>query len=386
MTPRSIGIAVLLLSFVGFGSHSAVAPARAALGRTADLTPKKKRSKKKKRAKARGKKSDKRPFPKGSREKEFAEKLGEDYQPRYTDHFVVLYNCDEKVMKDFILRLEQTYKSVHRFAKKQGIKIKYPKEKLIVIFCPDYDEYNGKCQELVGRGAPAGAAGLYWSDPANFSIFYDMSQSKIMLEFASKENSLREQARNSKDPRMKKQKSKEAQWYVGRAKRYQQTNNRSVVQHEVAHQLLYNLQVHRSGARNPQWFVEGSATLFEPPPGKSGAGFNVINQRRLGDIRETFIRYTADDLRKFVGAGATRGGMLSNENYARSWALCYYLLKRKRKQLPIYIELVKQRSRREAMTPQDAIDDFEQAFGKIDGKFAKSWSKYITTLPFMPDR
>lgn len=384
MTPRSVGIAVLLISFLGFGLHGSVSPAQAAIGRAAHLAPKKKR-RKKKRARAAGKKSNKHPFPKGPREKEFAEKLGENYHPRYTDHFVVLYNCNEKVMKDFILRLEQTYKSVHRFTKKQGIKIKYPKEKLIVIFCPDYQEYNGHCKEIVGRGAPAEAAGLYWSGAANFSIFYDMSQSKSMLEFASKARSLREEARKAKDTRVKKQKSREAQWYVGRAKRYQQTNNRSVVQHEVAHQLLYNLQVHHSDSRNPQWFVEGLATLFEPPPGRSGAGFNVINQSRLGGIRDTFTHYTPDDLREFVGAGAKRGGMLSLENYSRSWALCYYLLKKKRKQLPVYIDLIKHRPRRKEMTPQDAIDDFEKAFGKIDRKFVKGWSKYITSLPFMPE-
>ena len=108
----------------------------------------------------------------------------------------------------------------------------------------------------------------------------------------------------------------------------------------------------------------------------------------MGGIREKFVNYTADDLRKFVGAGHTRGKMLSSEDYARSWALCYYLFKSKkrREQFPIYIELVKLRSNREEMTPQDAIADFEKAFGKIDGKFAKGWSKFITALPFMPDR
>jgi hypothetical protein len=379
MSPRIACVAVLFLPFVGFGSYWSVTPAQAALGLMTHLAPKKERGRTK------DKQDDKHPFPKGPREKEFVEKLGEDYHARYTDHFVVLYKADESVVKDFILRLERTYKSVHRFTVKQGIKIKYPKEKLIVIFCPDYDEYNGHCEGFVGRGAPASAAGLYWSGSANFSIFYDMSQSKAMLEFATKADGLREQARNSKDPRVKRQKSKEAQWYVGRAKRYQQTNNRSVVQHEVAHQLLYNLQVHHSTARNPQWFVEGLATLFEPPPGKSGAGFNVINQSRLRGIRDSFDKYTADDLRKFVGAGATRGGMLSLENYARSWALCYYLLKTKRKQLPTYIDLIKQRSRRKEMRSQDAIADFEKAFGKIDEKFIKRWSRFITSLPFMPD-
>lgn len=385
MTPRSVGTAILLLSLIGFGPHSGVAPARAALGRTVDRAPKKKRSKKKQPEK-KSRKNDKHPFPKGPREKVFAEKLGEDYRPRYTDHFVVLYNVDEKVVKNFILRLEQTYKSVHRFTEKQGIKIEYPKEKLIVIFCLDYDELDGLCEQFVGRSAPASVAGLYWSGSVNFSIFYDMSQSKAMLEFASKADRLREEARKARNRRVKRQKFKKAQWYVGRAKRYQQTRNRSVVQHEVAHQLLYNFEVHRSGVRNPRWFLEGLATLFEPPPGKSGAGFNVINQKRLGAIRETFVNYTADDLREFVGAGHTRGKMLSLENYARSWALCYYLLKTKGKQFPTYIDLIKQRSRRKEMTPQDAIADFEKAFGKIDGKFTNRWSRFITTLPFMPDR
>ncbi|MCG8405093.1 MAG: DUF1570 domain-containing protein [Phycisphaerales bacterium] len=346
---------------------------------------KKKKKKKSRKGKRTRKKKDKTVFPKGPHEKTFQKQLGEEYKTRYTDHFVVLYNGDEQVVKDFILRIEQTYKSVDRFVQKMGIRIDYPKEKLIVLFCPNYEECNRLCKQFVGRGAPQRAAGLYWSG-INFSIFYDMSQSRSMKDFAAKIKRLKEEARNAKDRNQKKAKAKEAQWYVNRSKVYQQNNNRSVVQHEVAHHLLYNLQVHQLGSRNPQWFVEGLATLFEPPPGKSGAGFYIINQRRLGDVREKLKEETPESLRAFVGAGADRSGMLSSEDYARSWALAYYLLKRKQKQLPKYVEMVKKRSRRDTMTEADAIKDFEKAFGTIDRKFVNRWLKYIDKLPYAPSQ
>lgn len=389
------GIAVLLLGWVLIVSpRPAAAGAAARPGRAGVEKPpedggkKKKRRKKRRSRRGRKKKSKKgaHPFPKGDREKTFAEKLGEDYKRRYTDHFVVLYHADEEVVKNFIFRLEQSYKSVHRFSTKLGLKLSYPKEKLIVVFCPDYEEYNAQCEVFVRRKAPKVAAGLYWSAPANFSIFYDMSQNSVMKEFADKVRNLQDAARKATDRNTKKAKAKEAQWYQNRAKRYQQTNNRSVVQHEVAHQLLYNFQVHKPGARNPQWFVEGMATLFEPPPGRRGAGFNVINQRRLGAIRESIEKYTADELRTFIGAGAEHKGMLSNEGYARAWALVYYLVKRKHKQLPKYVESIKKRSRLKDMTPEEAVADFEKAFGKVDEKFVKQWAKYIRRLPFIPER
>lgn len=347
-----------------------------------------KRSKKKKKRKKKKKKKKKNGgvFPKGPREKEFHEKLGENYKTRYTDHFVVLYYGDEEVVKDFMLRIEQTYKSVHRFVDKLGVRIDYPKEKMIVLFCPNYEEYNSRCKQFVGRGAPKEAAGLYWQDPLNFSIFYDMSQNSVMKDFAAKAQRLRDEARKAQGREQKKAKAKEAQWYDNRAKGYQQKNNRSVVQHEVAHQLLYNFDLHRPGARNPQWFTEGLATLFEPPPGRAGAGFNIINQYRLGEIRDVIKQDTVESLRSFVGGGAEHSGMLSSENYARSWALAYYLVKRKHKRLAGYVKTVKKRSRGVEMTEAEAIKDFEKAFGKIDEKFVKQWINYIYKLPYIPDR
>lgn len=346
-----------------------------------DKKSKKKKRRSGKKAKARGD----HPFPKGQREKEFSKALGESYRVLYTDHFVVLTDADEAVVRDFLPRLEKTYDSVHRFVTKMKIKIEYPKEKLPVLFCHDFDEYSARCEQFTGRPAPGDAAGLYWRAPLNFSIFYDMSKVDFILDLKTKADNLRKQAAQASDRNVKKQKLREANWYVNRIDIYQQEQNRSVVQHEVAHQLLFNLDFHKHDADNPQWFVEGMATLFEPPPGKTGAGFNVINQDRLGEVRDGLEAVTPDEFKAFIGS-PSGGGMLSSHGYARSWSICYYLVKRKRKALPKYVELIKKRKSNERISPGKDVEDFEKCFGKIDRVFTKKYAHYITHLPYMPSQ
>lgn len=320
-------------------------------------------------------------FPKGKREKQFKTALGEEYKVQRTDHFFVIYNADEEVVKDFIARLERTYDSVHRFATQLNIKITYPKEKLPVVFCNDFAEYDRRCKQLVGMNAPPEAAGLYFHEPFNFSLFYDVSQADFIKVHAAEAKRLKEEAKTTKDPNERKNKTRQAEWILNKIDTIQQQQNRSVVQHEVAHQLLFNLGVHLPGVDNPQWFTEGLATQFEPPPNKLGAGFNIVNQERLQEYRESY-KDTAPDLRALVGR--SREGMLTSEGYALAWALTYYVVKQKSKALPEYVELLKQRKTGEAVSREQQIADFEKCFGKLDSKFTKQWSEFIKKIPYRP--
>lgn len=327
-------------------------------------------------------------FPKGKREKEFAKLLGDGYKIRHTPHFVVLYNADEKIVKDFMARIEKTFDAVLRFASTLDIKVAYKADKLPIIFCKDHDDFRVVYRIVRGGGdPPSEAAGLYFSGKPNVSLFYDMSRNKYMLEWAQKVKQLQEEARRATDANTRKAKIREAQWYSNRSLVYQEEQNRSVVQHEVAHQLLYNFRVHNwdAGWANPQWLVEGMATLFETPPGKRGAGFNVINQQRLGEIREKMPAISAAHWRSFIGQPSPGRQMLSTEGYAQSWALVYYLAKRKPKELPTYVELIKKRKVDDAVPPDEELADFEKCFGKVDDKFARSIADFIKKLPYRPD-
>lgn len=375
---RSAVFATLVIALCGLFGIAFMPALMAAPPKSGDKKSKSRSS----RSKSSKKKSAGTSFKKGPREKEFADAVGEDYRVKHTDHFIVLTNADEAIVRDFLPRLEKTYDSVHRFVDQVGVKIKYPKEKLPVLFCHDFDEYSARCKQLAGRPAPSDAAGLYWPHPLNFSLFYDMSQVSFVKETTAKAEQLKQEAAKTPDRNAKQAKLREANWYINRIAIYQQEQNRSVVQHEVAHQLLFNLQFHKIDVDNPQWLVEGMATLFEPPPGKTGAGFNVINQSRLGEIRDALVVMKTDDLKNFVSS--TYAGMLSSQGYAQSWALCYYLVKRKSKELPKYVELIKKRPVDREMSAKENLADFEKCFGKVNDLFTKKFTNYITKLPFMP--
>lgn len=323
-------------------------------------------------------------FPKGPREREFRKLLGEDYRVRHTDHFVVFYSADEVVVKDFLHRIEKTFDSVHRFATKLNIKVRYTDDKLPIVFSKDHQEFRGVFRGIRGGDPPDAAAGLYLSGKPNVSLFYDMSQNPFMKEWADKVRQLQEEARKATDSDTRKAKVREAQWYSNRSLVYQEEQNRSVVQHEVAHQLLYNFRVHNwdSSWANPQWLVEGMATLFEVPPGKHGAGINVINQRRLGDIREAFPNFKTENWRQFIGEPSAGRQMLSNEGYAQSWALTYYLVKRKPRELPKYVEMIKKRKTSRPVSAEQELTDFEKCFGKVDDQFTKAIADFVKKLPY----
>src|SRR5207247_2529427 len=122
----------------------------------------------------------------------------------------------------------------------------------------------------------------------------------------------------------RRQKTHEREATLNQAKRYQEKNNKSVVQHEVAHQLLHNFQVHRRDVMNPVWFVEGLATLFEPPPGATGAGYNVVNQYRLWRLREA-DKGGLPELAELVQEPTMLRGGDMDRGYAYAWGLTYYL-------------------------------------------------------------
>ena len=111
--------------------------------------------------KPRGSRDDKKKdeFPRGDHEKQFREGLGEEYRVLYTPHFAVFTNADEKLVKTFIHRMEVTYDSVFRLCDRTGVKIKRPKEKLVVIYNATYDDYNQVCITFTGQGVAAGCTG-----------------------------------------------------------------------------------------------------------------------------------------------------------------------------------------------------------------------------------
>ena len=341
-------------------------------------------------------------------ERELVEIGGPGLRLRRTEHFVVAYNASDESPTALISRLEATHRSVYRFCRINKLPARPLSRRLQVLFFDTYDEYA-----RIARAAGfsyQGSVGFY-SQRTNVATFYNILNSPQLSEI----NRLIEQAegrierlRRTRpiDRRALRVQVRERFRLVNVRDRTVERLNRSTVQHETAHQLLFNAGVHVRGARNPDWLVEGLACLFETPPSASGAGAGAVNQLRLADFRACLGeadpggQLKADDLQTALAAGkfVPLSRLVSDPTlftrradpnlvhyYSQAWSLVCYLQRAKREKFAEYLGLLGQRQVGQPVGPEQEIAEFQSIFGSLDERFERRWAAYILTkLRFKP--
>ncbi len=324
---------------------------------------------------------------------------GPQFAIRRTAHFVVAYDTPDEVVDDFISRLEATYASVYRFLSVHEFCYTHAENRLQVLFFSKVSGFRNYARSV--SPSLTGAAGFYHPG-TNRSAFYDTADMPEMVvvnrRIESLERALKRQimGRTPFDRRAVVQ-----QLQLLRNKRDQivASVNQMVVQHEVAHQVFYNSGLHKPGADNPTWVVEGLACLFEPPSGREGAGLGIINQMRLADFRqalagnrkripkaEDFAAALEADrlvsLRTLIGDKSVFDTRRPNVNacYAQAWALMYYLHRHRRDDLSVYLTVLARRPSDRGYTPEQEVMQFEYVFGPIDDNLRSRWLNYILSL------
>lgn len=310
-------------------------------------------------------------------------RAGSNFKLRQTPHFVIAYDTDDATLKNFISRVEVTYRSVAGFAERMEVATTVPAEKLQIVFFDQLADYQAFGRKI-GFPADEGAPGFYQHD-LNQSAFFNYANSKSVAQAREELQGVRDQmqraapGRSGFDPNRVKA-------FEANIDAMQDRINRLVVQHEVAHHVLFNIGLHAKGAANPRWFSEGLATMFETPPSRSGAGIGAINQDRLGDWLELERTGKLTALREFVGNAELL--LPSNPDavngYAQAWSLVHYLQRSKRPQLVAYIQLIRQRMEERIYSPEEELATFEKAFGPLDQRFSENWVSFIKRLPYRP--
>jgi hypothetical protein len=363
-------------------------------------------------------------------EKDLADEAGPGFAIKRTSHFIVAYNTQPRVMDELTTRLEQTYFMVYQFCEMNGIKAHRPQRRLEVLF---FDKRAGYDRYAAHLGiAAAGTFGLYHT-PTNRSFFFNAANDpeivKLGAMIADASENMRNMSKTLDDipndqtrfevrfsdgrrfvgtkAEIGRQVSKEIEKskaelgrLESRRKTYCEQINQTVIQHETAHQTLFNAGVHVRGASNPRWLVEGLACLFETPPGPPGSGFAVLNASRLHDFRvavaggETQKQITSRDYLRAVVDGRIlspsqlilKPGLLDARGdegtraYALAWALCHYLQRNQREQLAGYLAVVGSRHPGDHPRPEEELALFEEHFGPIDEVFLRKFSAFILGL------
>jgi len=289
---------------------------------------------------------------------------GKDFSIHHTNHFLIASDGDERVVKPLADRLEATYLAVVRFAEDLKLPIHPPADPLPVLLFnrhSDFERYAG----IVGFKDPA-APGFYHlrNNTAAFCNVLDLPQVRDISQRIEQA----EAAERIIDWRSQRDALVE-------------TFNRLVIQHEAAHQVLFNTGVLSRDADNPDWLLEGLACQFEV------SSRSAVNQLRLADFREALAARSDKQLLSLPDLVADEFNLADESKrtirYAQAWALVDYLHRSHSAALAAYMR--RQDARKDKIANrQDLITEFQSVFGSLDQEFEQLWIVSVLRLPFDP--
>ncbi len=348
---------------------------------------------------------------------------GTGFRTQWTGHFLICYDTSDDVLQPLIARLEGTFDSILQYCKRIGLEITLPAQPLNVLLFDKPEDFNRFCRAR--RMEVAGVAGIY--DPnSNLAVFANALNRtdvrKITARIGELQGTLRELREDPPQSVTVEQRRKALTRKLNllRVRREVLVDkaNRLVLQHEIAHQVLFNIGIHARGADNPVWLLEGLACQFEMvrcilihhPPGSvhqgqvnQDAAYQPvrINHERLGDLREALgltpdtRRVTDRQYSEAVAAGrlaplvslVTEPKALSATSangafrYAQAWALVYYLQQHHSEAFTAYLRGLAKRIPHVVASPKQERERFESLFGPLDDRFRRNWLNTMARLP-----
>jgi hypothetical protein len=326
-----------------------------------------------------------------------------------TEHFRITYDTSREVVTPLVGRLEATYEGVRRFCEASGLQLKPLASRLEVVVFDRYEDFSRRAQ--VAGVAGASIAGFYHPESnttALCSVLDTPDLRRITWEIERIQRQIAELVPQESDSKARAETREGLEQTGSRltadrnalAERF----NRLVIQHEVAHQVLYNLGAHVRGGSNPPWLLEGLACQFEVLSHESGEWTAGINDMRLADLREALgvapdaKSVSEDAYRKAFESGrlaplvdlVSDPALLAKDDgnlafrYAQCWALVHFLRHKDGKAFATYLRMRSGYQPGVQMQPESELAGFRAAFGEPNGSFQRQWLSYVLGLPFNP--
>lgn len=315
--------------------------------------------------------------------------IGEGFKLRRSLHYSIIYNTSDEDVAVFEYAIEKTYRACAKWCISLDLDIHPPTEKLLTHFFNDYKEYERYSQAVGGPVSSPNILG-YYSPTTNYSYFYNIRNTpgfkNAKLNIDRQISELAESLKRGDVPSAQKkairQQIRRLRATQNRVNTYGGDLTEETLQHEVAHQVLFNIGFHNEKAAlqgaNPRWFAEGVAQLFEPIYTGGGSGFGKVNKAKAAEFHQLLKNdalYPVDgfvsDIRFFFTGNV--GGIA----YPQAWALAHYLTRAKREELKNYINEVNSRGAEYEMNPEKDLATFEKHFGKVDKAWVKRWKDYM---------
>lgn len=327
------------------------------------------------------------------------------FRIRESDHFTICYDTPYSTIRPLIGRLEGTYDAIERFCKTLDWSNGSASTRMGVILFRQFEDYS-KYAEADGQSANNLAG--YYSRQTHLSTFCDTLSSPIMkgivdqikrgekrIEQMNQRNRGGRGGRSGLQPLIQELMLLRLQ-RDSIVKRF----NRFVIQHEAAHQMLFNVGVHAPDKYNPYWIVEGLACQFETTQSSLKGKLRNTNHLRLLDFHAAVgatlhaKRVSVADYNEAVQSGrwiplrefVTDPQLFTHRDdqitfrYAQAWALVFYLHRESPEAFSKYLRSIYASTIDGVPSREQLLTAYERQFGKIDQKMEAAWINTILKL------
>lgn len=296
--------------------------------------------------------------------------FGPGFETLATERYLFVHNVSDAYV-DWCARLfEKVADAFDKFAVKSKLPTTERVEPMVVVIFATQRQFF----EYAARETPS---------PDKLAAYYNMQTNRVALYDLSGAESSR--AADADEPERRRRAFQETKEFLSRPNA---AFNVATIVHEASHQVAFNRGLFLRTGPFPFWAVEGLALTFETPNGRaSQGGWNFTgsfpkNERLL----ERFRQYAAttrqrDPLRSLVAAQNIGDARDDVEGfYAASWALFYYLYKRRPNELAAYLRETAAKPAFVAYPAADRIADFEKHFGDDWEKLTDNLLRFIRRL------
>jgi len=255
--------------------------------------------------------------------RELYREFGDSMQITTTKHYIVVHPRGSS--GEWAKRFEDLYSSCLAYFRVRGFSLADPKFPMVGIVYRNRDAYY-KAASANGKDLPSNTLG-----------HYENKSNRVQLFDASTGNDKRD-------------------W----------SDTADTIIHEATHQTAFNVGIHNRFADQPQWLVEGLATMFEARGVWNSQSYPALHDR-INLARWTDFKAGLKDRKP-----GTFGNMIASDKlfdtdppgaYAEAWAMMLFLCETRPHQLAQYLEKTAARADFSSYFAAERVSDFAECFG-----------------------
>lgn len=291
----------------------------------------------------------------------FARKLGPKFLVNTSGAFTIISDSDVGTVRETLSMANDTRGRVEAFAQSLDLRPRLQVASMTVVLFEEWAGYEAFAKSrgfVVSEAVPG-----FFDEASNRCYLFNYSNAALVHQKRDELIAARAGLLPAADPTMtatqREQRMVRIRKVEAQLEEHLQLITATVVRHEIAHQVLWNLGLQRADQARRRWLKEGLAMQFETADG--------VNKYRLADWKTIDWSAKSVSLKEIV-RDATRigpGAANPQQAYAAAWGLVWYLVKAKPKEFAAYLRATGSWEKSDA----DCLQGFEEAFGVMDASF-----------------